>query len=190
MGQAISSVKTLVSMRPVSAGDEQFLAELQADSRPDLRSLGLPPVALASLLDLQRRAQRAEYDLRYPDAVDEVIEIDGRPVGRCWTALTRAELRLLDIAVLNDLRRQGIARAILARLVERAAAARGGCVPIRLMVWADNEAARRLYANAGFSEDNSADDITGYLALSLAAPYYAQCSVSVPARRKDEFNDE
>jgi ribosomal protein S18 acetylase RimI-like enzyme len=152
----------LASLRPAKPDDEAFLEGLFADSRADLAALPLPAEALTDLVTMQFQAQRAQYRARYPRAIDEVIEFAGRPIGRCWTDLSSAELRLLDLIVLTGARRRGAARAVLEHLSQRSANAG---VPIRLTVWADNAAARQLYVGSGFS---SGETRNGYLSMELA----------------------
>jgi ribosomal protein S18 acetylase RimI-like enzyme len=185
MAQAKSPLSLVISLRPAGPADEKFLEALLADSRSDLTSLGLPPEAVANLLKLQFHAQRAEYQARYPRAMNEVIQLGAQPVGRCWTDLSDSELRLLDIAVLSDSRRRGVARAVLDQLCQRAASTRDAAVPIRLTVWAENVAARRLYASAGFREG---DATNGYLSMQLAVPALDHQPHST--RPKDVSDDE
>jgi ribosomal protein S18 acetylase RimI-like enzyme len=148
-----------VTLRRATPADESFLRVLFADSRADLATLQLPSTALADLLRLQFDAQRAQYRAGYPAARDEVIELGGHPVGRCWSDQSEYELRLLDLAVLRSHRRGGIGRAVVDGLCERASAAG---IAIRLTVWPANVDARRLYADAGFSEGVVAN---GYLSM-------------------------
>jgi ribosomal protein S18 acetylase RimI-like enzyme len=133
----------VVSLRPALAADDAFLRRLYVDARPELRFL--PP----QLVELQIAAQQVQYRRDHPRAVDEVVEVGGEQVGRCWTADDGGELQLLDLAVRSDRRRQGIGRAVLGVVADRAAA-QG--VPVRLMVWSANADARRLYRAAGFAE--------------------------------------
>lgn len=132
-----------VSLRTALAADDAFLRRLYLDARPELRLLP------AELVELQIAAQQAQYRRDHPCAVDEVVEVAGEPVGRCWTADDGGELQLLDVAVRSDRRRQGIGRAVLGVVADRAAA-RG--MAVRLMVWSTNADARRLYRAAGFAE--------------------------------------
>lgn len=145
----------LVSLRAAVAADDPFLRRLGLDARPELQLL--PP----QLVDLQIAAQRTQYLRNHPGALDEIVELDGEPVGRCWTADVEGELHLLDLAVRADRRRHGIGRAVLNAVVERAAV-RGAAV--RLMVWSTNADARRLYRAAGFAEVGAAG---GYVEMRL-----------------------
>lgn len=141
-----------VSIRPVCDADEAFLQQVFLAGRPELRPLP------ASLVQLQRQAQRAQYDAAYPGNVDHLI-FAGQPVGRCWLWRAETEHRLLDIAVLDRYRGQGIGRSVLAQLAE--AADRAG-VPLRLSVWSANAIAVQLYRSAGFEQY---DEANGYLHL-------------------------
>ncbi|MDQ2838412.1 MAG: GNAT family N-acetyltransferase [Actinomycetota bacterium] len=147
-------------LRPAAPGDADFLRALHIDSHPELRQLPLPPAAQQQLIQLQIDAQSSQYRTNYPDSLDQLIETDDAPVGRCWTNRSATELRLLDIAVLSAHRGNGIGRAVLLEL-RRLATAAG--LPIRLTVWQDNHGAQRLYTDLGFEAGTEAN---GYLEMS------------------------
>ena len=147
-----------VRLRVAVADDAAFLRQLYLDARPELQLL--PP----SILDLQISAQRSQYLAEHPEAVDEIVELDGAPVGRCWTADAPDALHLLDLAVQAEYRRRGIGAAVLDVIADRAA--RRG-VPVRLHVWSTNHDARRLYQAAGFTE---LDEVGGRIAMQLLPP--------------------
>jgi ribosomal protein S18 acetylase RimI-like enzyme len=146
-----------VSLRRAQLDDESFLWALYVDAHPEFAQL--PPAVAPGVVELQFRAQRAGYLSTFPAATDQVIELTGTPVGRCWTHQSDTELRLLDLAVLSSHRRQGIARTVLTSLQTRAAAAG---VTLRLAVWQENVAARALYDGMGFVVGNEA---SGYLSM-------------------------
>ena len=150
-----------VRLRTAEPEDDAFLCRLFVDARPEMQFL--PP----QLVDLQRAAQRTQYRRDHPQAVDEIVELDGDPVGRCWTADADGEVHLLDVAVQADRRRHGIGRAVLDVVADRAAA-QG--VPVRLAVWAANTGARRLYRAAGFAEVGEAG---GHVVMVLAPGRHA-----------------
>jgi ribosomal protein S18 acetylase RimI-like enzyme len=130
------------TLRPAGSGDESFLRALAASARPALAHLP------DELVDLQLEAQRRSYAQRYPGAEDHVVLLDGRPVGRLWTARTGTEWRLLDLALVPEARGRGIGTALLQSLV--ADADRAGAT-VRLTVERSNAAARRLYVRLGFA---------------------------------------
>src|SRR5688500_14253441 len=47
-------------------------------------------------------AQKEEYDARFPGAEYDVIELEGRTIGRVWVGRDEEEIRLLDIALLPE----------------------------------------------------------------------------------------
>lgn len=58
-----------------------------------------------------------------------------------------------ELLVLPEFRRQGVARALLARVEQLAR--EGGWAGVRLLARPENEAARRLYAQLGYTESLS-----------------------------------
>ncbi len=144
-----------VSLRPVVEADEPFLRQIFLAGRPELAALP------ESLIDLQRVAQRSQYDRDFPDNVDHILEAEN-PVGRCWTWRGPAEHRLLDLVVLNAYRGRGIGRSVLAMLADDAARQ---ARPLRLSVWSANQTAIRLYRATGFEQY---DEQNGYLLMQLS----------------------
>ena len=151
----VSALSATIAMRPSDPRDEPFLRALWLESRPELAVL---PEAL---VELQLTAQRQHYERLHPMSVDEVVELDGRRVGRCWTAESEDGLHLLDLAVSASRRRRGIGRAVLDVLAGRAAV---HARPVHLAVWAANADARRLYAAYGFEERGTSG---GHVLMSL-----------------------
>ena len=85
-----------------------------------------------------------------PVAVNRVLREGGTVVAYASAYLIAGELQLNDIAVLPEARRQGLARRLLADLLERAE--RSGASHATLEVRPSNVAARALYAAFGFIE--------------------------------------
>jgi ribosomal-protein-alanine N-acetyltransferase len=71
------------------------------------------------------------------------------PVGFCAFWRIREELHINNLAVLPAYRREGVATALLAHILEEGAAQGATCATLE--VRASNEAARRLYGRLGFS---------------------------------------
>jgi len=157
-----------VSARPVVPDDDVFLLALFAESRPELALL--PEPARQQLIELQFRAQRAQYRSDAPDAVDWLLELDRdgtvQPVGRCYLLQADDQHRLLDLTIATEFRGHGLGTAVLGRLCSMAGAAR---VPLRLSVWQDNAGAIRLYQRLGFRAEPADGEPTGYLGLRWAA---------------------
>lgn len=148
---ALSTVPLRV--RPAEPDDQAFFAELYRSTRDDLLALLADRRYIDGIIAMQQQAQVAAYRSSYPDALYQVLELDGVPVGRLVTASLAGALRVVDIAVLTQARRRGVAGEALRRLQQQAA--REGR-DLTLAVRKDRAGARRLYAALGFvpeSED-------------------------------------
>jgi len=131
-----------VVVRPEAPSDDDFRLGLFAQSRPDLAVL--PAEVRATLVPMQFRAQTLGYRAQFPAARNEIIELDGRPVGRIVCDRSAGVLYLVDIALLAEMRSKGLGSAILRALM--GAAVTG----MRLRVANGNPAARRFYGRLGF----------------------------------------
>lgn len=89
-----------------------------------------------------------ESELRNPDAVWRIAVEGGRITGYGGGWCVVPEFHLLNLAVAADLRRQGVATALLAGIFREAAVR--GCREAFLEVRKDNEGAKALYAKLGF----------------------------------------
>jgi ribosomal protein S18 acetylase RimI-like enzyme len=144
------------------SSDEALLLRIFAEAHcAGFELLGLAPAALDGLIRMQFQARQAQYRM-HPGAAEYLIcRGDGQDritVGACWLSDSPEQLRVLDIAVLAEHRRQGIARSVLAELCSRAAAAG---VPVRLSVWSENAPARALYRALGFVPDPAVSEDEG-----------------------------
>ena len=122
-------------VRPVQAADLPALAELHALCFPEER---WDVKALSELLAMAGASGHLVEDTA-----------ERRPLGFILDLILAADAEILTLAVAPERRRQGIARALLADLLERARSA--GARGVGLEVAADNPAARRLYESCGFA---------------------------------------
>lgn len=100
---------------------------------------------------------------------------DGEVVGYIGFWIVFDELRVMNVAVAPEMRRRGIARA----LVERAMAAgrEGGAERALLEVRASNEGARRLYERLGFRQ------------VALRRRYYTQPDEDAVLMEKESLEE-
>lgn len=131
---------TAISRRRQTNDDDALLRALFAESRDDLALL--PPV----LIDMQVRAQGADYAARFPGARHEIVMADGVDAGRLLVDFGRDIVRVVDVTVVKARRGQGIASATLRDVIAEA-----GPRPVVLTVWTANAGARRLYQRLGFA---------------------------------------
>jgi GNAT superfamily N-acetyltransferase len=103
-----------VALRPVEVpADDEFLQRLYFDTRDDLSSFALPAEHIEKLLAMQYTAQKMQYEADFPNAGHYIIELDGRCAGRYMISRRPDDILLVDIAVLTELRGQGIGSFVL-----------------------------------------------------------------------------
>ncbi|HYE26931.1 MAG TPA: GNAT family N-acetyltransferase [Allosphingosinicella sp.] len=136
-----------VSYRPITDADLPFLATVYASTRvEELASTGWPDEMKLQFLAQQFDAQHRHYMRHYPEAEWLVIERAGEDIGRLYIEEWPSQLRLIDISLLPAARGGGVGGAILADLMEQAAAAGK---PLTIHVEKNNPA-MRLYHRLGF----------------------------------------
>lgn len=133
--------------RAPQPSDAAFIASLYLATRPDLGALPVPRSVIEGIARHQQQLQADEYARRYPAAETWLLTDGAQAVGRVVLDATGDTLRVVDLAVAQDRRRQGVARTVLVAL-------QAGCRGQRaltLRVRAENGAARALYAACGFA---------------------------------------
>lgn len=136
-----------VGLRPVRAGDDEFLWRVYRSTRePELDLTGWDEPQKQAFVQMQFEAQRRHYGQHYPAATHEVILVDGEPAGRLYVDRSPEEIRIVDITLLPEFRSRGTGTAILRTILDDGA--RDG-VPVTIHVEQFNPA-RRLYDRLGF----------------------------------------
>ena len=137
-----------VTLRPETDEDVPFLCALYASTRSEeLAAAAWSDQEKADFLRMQFDAQRQHYRSHYPaDTRYDVIECDGEPVGRWYEAGLDGERRLMDVALVPELRNRGIGTALVRELMDRAVSENER---VTLHVEFFNPA-MRLYENLGF----------------------------------------
>jgi len=141
----LDDLSPVLSLRPEDASDEAFLRKLYRSTRPDLALLGTDA---ESLLDLQHAAHEAHLRSHHADAQFAVVIRESASIGRMVWSIDREEIHLVELAILSEIRGQGIGTALLEALSSKADRAMQS---IRLTVRKNNPA-RALYARMGFHE--------------------------------------
>lgn len=141
-------MRDVLTQRPVSAEDEEFLIGLYASTRAEeLSQLPWDGDQLEYFVRMQFAAQQQDYQRRYPEAEHRILFVDGRPAGRIYLARREDEIRILDLALAPDERSRGIGSRILRDLITEAATTRK---PVRVYVETYNPALK-LFERLGFS---------------------------------------
>jgi len=135
------------SLRDVTPGDQPFLFRLYASTREqEIAAWGWEATQSEAFLRMQFQAQQASYNHMYPAAEHQIVMLDGEPAGRILVAEDDAEIRLVDIALLNEFRNRRLGESLMRRLMEQSLQK---SKPLRLQVLQRNPA-RHLYDRLRF----------------------------------------
>ena len=134
-------------LRPITIEDVNFLYSVYASTRQEeLALVGWDNQQKDTFLRMQFDAQHRYYTENYRNARFQIVEVDGRPAGRLYVDRRAAEIRIVDIALLPEYRRQGFGTALLGEIQ-----AEGGRLnlPVSIHVEMLNPAIQ-LYYRLGF----------------------------------------
>lgn len=111
-------------LRAVQETDQPLLLELYASTRAD--EMALVPwnaTQKQAFVQMQFFAQLKHYQAYFPHATHEIVLNGEKPVGRLYVDRKGAEIRILDITLLPQVRACGIGTQILMDLMKEAALA-------------------------------------------------------------------
>lgn len=137
----------MIALRPVRAGDREFLARLYATTREDeMRLVDWDDGQKQAFLTAQFEAQDRYYAENYRNASFDVVEIDGDPGGRLYVDRRDSEIRIVDISLLPEHRGKGHGASLLEALIEE-----GQRTNRRVTIHVERfNRARALYERLGF----------------------------------------
>jgi ribosomal protein S18 acetylase RimI-like enzyme len=135
-------------LRPETEGDLAFRFALFCRSRPpEWDQVFLPVEQLTQVMNQQFWAQTQTYLTRFPEGRFDIVELDGRPIGRIVVNRTEDRIHLVDQAIAPDQRNRGLGTAIMRSLMDEAAAS-GRLMSLK--VSNANDPCMRLYSRLGF----------------------------------------
>ncbi len=127
--------------------DLLFAFEVYASTRrEEMAVTGWSVQQIEKFLFSQATAQNNFYKENYKGASFQIVQLDGKDIGRLYVHEAKEELRIMDIAFLPEYRGKGIGESIMQNLIRRAEEKR---VPATLHV-EQNNSARRLFERIGF----------------------------------------
>jgi ribosomal protein S18 acetylase RimI-like enzyme len=136
-----ASAIPVFTLRPATAADEPFLERLFTETLAGLE--GLPPDLRRQLTQTQYRGRALNCAAQYPHAGNLILTLeDGTPAGRHLIERTSQGFHSIDLAVLPQYQRHGLATAALRHLQQQASV-------VTLHVLQGNPA-EHLYRNLGF----------------------------------------
>lgn len=129
-------VSARVALRPFTEADMPFLLAAYAASREAEKILlDWPQDQWDEFVRMQFGMQHTQYMRNYRNPTFDIIICDGQPAGRLYVDHAKAGIRIIDIIVMPEFRRQGIATHLLAALIDEAEAVG---VPLSLHVEHNN----------------------------------------------------
>lgn len=139
--------RAAITFRPCVDADVPFLRQLYGSTREEeMRMVPWSEQQKAQFLDMQFRAQKQHYEESYPDSDFLMIELDGKPAGRLYIDRGADEIRLIDIALLPEVRGRGIGSMLVEEILAEARRSER-----RVTIYVEHfNPARRLYDRLGF----------------------------------------
>ena len=114
MHHATDQLRERVSLRPaVMPDDEPFLQELYSSTRDDLNEVFSDESQLRQLLQIQYNGQKVSLSAEFPNAIDHIVLLDGKPVGRLMLDYREDSIYGVDIAVIRSARNIGVGTNVL-----------------------------------------------------------------------------
>jgi GNAT superfamily N-acetyltransferase len=136
-----------LSYRPLRAEDFDFTEALYLSTRAaEMAITGWPEEHKRQFLVEQHQAQHDYYQAHYSGAEWLIVEHLSEPIGRLYLAKWEAEVRIIDISLVERARSRGWGGAIIEDVIEWA---RTSGKPTSIHVEKNNPA-RRLYSRLGF----------------------------------------
>ncbi len=136
-----------LTFRPITDSDRDFLFTLYASTRAD--EMAMVPWSQeqkTEFLEMQFHAQHTFYQEQFGDAEFNLILNGTTTIGRLYVDRRDKEIRIIDIALLPDHRRQGFGKQLLQNLLDEAADSKK---PVTIHVEKNNPA-MSLYQRLGF----------------------------------------
>lgn len=147
-----------LGLRALQSQDQAFAGALFASTRDYLYSMPVPKSQIDFLINQQFQMQQASYTASFPSAEHFIVELFNKPIGKIIVNNTQADLHVIDIALMSDMRAKGFGSMVLRALKQWATQEMR---PLRLAVDQQNSRAKKLYLSLGFTliESSGTHDI-------------------------------
>lgn len=138
-----------IQLRPINESDLPFLYTLYAGTREEeLKQTNWNDDEKTAFLKMQFNAQHSYYQQIYAGEQFSIIMFNNIAIGRLYIGRWADEIRIIDITILPQYRRQGFGHKILQDIIEEA---RQNKKFVSLHV-ENNNPALSLYSRLGFQE--------------------------------------
>ena len=138
---------TKITFRPIREKDMPLLLRVFESTRPDVALSTLPDEQKSQFLQMQFRAQHQQYQARFPHAEYLLVLRENVAVGRLYVDRREDEIRILDLAILPEHRRQGIGSSVVAGLLNDADRV---AKPVRIFIEKQHGGELAWYERLGF----------------------------------------
>jgi GNAT superfamily N-acetyltransferase len=136
-----------LTLHPITTDDLPFLYQVYASTRSEeLAQTDWTVEQKTAFLQQQFMAQHDYYQANYPGAQFQIIEQQGRPIGRLYVDRWADQTRIMDIALLPEHRGQGAGTQLMQALLDEG---RRLNLPVTIHVERFNPALR-WYERLGF----------------------------------------
>jgi ribosomal protein S18 acetylase RimI-like enzyme len=143
----VPSPAGVLTLRPERDDDREFRYRLFCGSRQPEFALVFPPPVYQQVMAHQFHAQTVGYRTQFPQARFDIVELEGRPIGRIVVDRPGGMVHIVDQAIVPELRGRGIGTAIMRALMDEARAAN---LPVQLEVASETDPSAQLYLRLGF----------------------------------------
>jgi ribosomal protein S18 acetylase RimI-like enzyme len=144
---------TTLALRPATDTDTEFLIGVYAGAREqELNQVAWDAEQKDAFIRMQFAAQDSYWREQRPAASFDVVLAGGEPAGRLIVDCAEDEIRIVDVALLERFRSQGIGTSLLADVL--AEAERSGR-RVTIHVECFNLRARAWYERLGFAQIGS-----------------------------------
>lgn len=110
-----------LALRPIEAGDRELLFRIYASTREAERQLlDWAPAQWEAFLRQQFGFQHDQYMVAYQNPSFDLVLLEDEPVGRLYVDRRDDEIRVIDIALLEEFRCLGIGGRLLRTLIAEA----------------------------------------------------------------------
>jgi len=152
-----------IALRPIVDDDIPFLRTLYAQTRAvELAPVPWPPEFKQTFLNDQFDLQHRHFISHFGHADFLLIERQGNPNGRLYLLRGTNDFHIVDIALIEATRGQGIGGGLI-----KHAQIKAGSLGLGMALHVDrrNAGARRLYERVGFRAVDLNDDSASHLAM-------------------------
>lgn len=108
-----------IKLKEITENDIPFLYSVYRSTRlEELAPANFSEIELESFLKMQFNLQHTQYMQSYSNPSFDIIMAEDTPVGRLYVNRETNDIRIIDIALLAEHRRKGIARKLFEDLID------------------------------------------------------------------------